>query len=61
MVEEKGLPPAVADRIGEYVVLRGEPMALLEKLTAPGFPLNEHPDAKVRTSGLGFSNLELGV
>jgi hypothetical protein len=33
MVEEKGLPPAVADRIGEFVVLRGAPMELLQKLS----------------------------
>lgn len=36
MVDEKGLPPAVADRIGEFVVLRGEPLALLEALSQPG-------------------------
>ena len=47
MVAEKGLPPEVADRIGEYVVLSGRPQELLAKLTAPGFPLAEHPDAKV--------------
>jgi hypothetical protein len=36
MVEEKGLPGHVADRIGEFVVLRGQPMELLEKLTQAG-------------------------
>lgn len=46
MVDEKGLPGPVADRIGEYVILKGEPLALLEKLSAPGFALNAHPDAK---------------
>ena len=32
MVEDKGLPGAVADRIGEFVVLRGRPLELLDKL-----------------------------
>lgn len=36
MVEEKGLPPAVADRIGQFVVLRGKPLELLAVLSAPG-------------------------
>ena len=36
MVEEKGLPGAVADRIGKFVVLRGPPMELLATLSAPG-------------------------
>lgn len=34
MVEEKGLPPAVADRIGELVQLRGVPLELLARLEA---------------------------
>jgi hypothetical protein len=50
MVSEKGLPPDVADRIGEYVVLSGRPQELLAKLTAPGFPLAEHPDSKVHSA-----------
>lgn len=33
MVEEKGLPGHVADRIGEFVVLRGQPQELLAKLS----------------------------
>lgn len=33
MVEEKGLPGHVADRIGEFVVLRGKPQELLAKLS----------------------------
>ena len=45
MVDEKGLPPAVADRIGEFVVLRGEPMALLDKLSAEGEPASEPASA----------------
>jgi hypothetical protein len=36
MVEEKGLPPAVADRIGEFVVLRGRPLELLDRLSDAG-------------------------
>lgn len=47
MVEEKGLPGHVADRIGEFVVLRGEPMQLLNKLTAAetAHPLALHPES----------------
>ena len=48
MVAEKGLPGDVADRIGEYVVLSGQPQELLAKLTEPGFSLAEHPDSKAR-------------
>jgi hypothetical protein len=36
MVEEKGLPGPVADRIGEFVVLRGRPMELLARLQDAG-------------------------
>ena len=36
MVEEKGLPGPVADRIGQFVVLRGKPLELLATLSAPG-------------------------
>ena len=36
MVEEKGLPPAVADKIGQFVVLRGRPLELLATLTDAG-------------------------
>jgi histidyl-tRNA synthetase len=52
MTEEKGLPGDVADRIGEFVVLRGKPMELLSKITeqvdAAGnatHPLAIHPDS----------------
>ena len=48
MVAEKGLPGEVADRIGQYVVLSGQPQELLAKLTEPGFSLAEHPDSKAR-------------
>ena len=33
MVEEKGLPAAVADRIGQFVLFRGEPQELWTKLS----------------------------
>lgn len=46
MVDEKGLPPAVADRIGEFVVLRGEPLTLVEVLRADGHALAAHPESK---------------
>jgi histidyl-tRNA synthetase len=36
MVDDKGLPPAVADRIGTMVQLRGEPRALHARLLADG-------------------------
>jgi histidyl-tRNA synthetase len=47
MTEEKGLPADVADRIGEFVVLRGKPMDLLNKLTdeAERHPLAIHPES----------------
>ena len=38
MVDEKGLPPAVADRIGQFVVLRGRPRELLATLLDAGEP-----------------------
>uniref|UniRef100_A0A7S3QSI3 Histidine--tRNA ligase, cytoplasmic n=1 Tax=Dunaliella tertiolecta TaxID=3047 RepID=A0A7S3QSI3_DUNTE len=46
MIEEKGLPAAVADRIGDFVVLRGEPMALLDKLSSPEHPFTQHPASR---------------
>lgn len=48
MVAEKGLPGPVADRIGEFVVLKGGPREVLQTLQAPGHPLNENPDGKVQ-------------
>lgn len=45
MVEEKGLPENVADRIGEFVVLRGEPRELLARLQEASHPLAMHPDS----------------
>lgn len=54
MTEDKGLPPAVADRIGEFVVLKGEPRALLAKLTAPGHALAGHPQSAAALADLGL-------
>jgi histidyl-tRNA synthetase len=45
MVDDKGLPPAAADRIGELVQLRGAPRALLAELCAEGQALGAHPGA----------------
>lgn len=45
MVEEKGLPESVADKIGEFVVLRGEPRQLLTKLQEASHPLANHPES----------------
>lgn len=47
MVVEKGLPESVADRIGEFVVLKGKPWDVLKTLQAEGHPLNQNPDGKV--------------
>eukprot|EP00201_Polytomella_parva_P012368 CAMPEP_0175070832 /NCGR_PEP_ID=MMETSP0052_2-20121109/18922_1 /TAXON_ID=51329 ORGANISM="Polytomella parva, Strain SAG 63-3" /NCGR_SAMPLE_ID=MMETSP0052_2 /ASSEMBLY_ACC=CAM_ASM_000194 /LENGTH=948 /DNA_ID=CAMNT_0016337967 /DNA_START=49 /DNA_END=2896 /DNA_ORIENTATION=+ len=52
MVEEKGLAPEAADKIGEFVVLRGNPMALLETLEKEDHPLNAHPDARAALADL---------
>ncbi|KAL4859038.1 Histidine--tRNA ligase [Chlorella vulgaris] len=53
MVEEKGLPGPVADRIGEFVVLRGRPMELLERLTAAAHPLAQHAESAAALEELG--------
>ncbi|KAI8463085.1 MAG: hypothetical protein J3K34DRAFT_158180 [Monoraphidium minutum] len=53
MVEDKGLPGAVADKIGEFVVLRGEPNALLAKLTEAAHPLALHPGSAAALADLG--------
>jgi histidyl-tRNA synthetase len=44
IVEEKGLAGTVADALGEMVVLRGEPIAMLDLLSTS--PLSQHEDAK---------------
>lgn len=60
MVDDKGLPPQVADKIGEFVVLRGEPRRLLAALTADGHPLASHPQsaAALADMALLFGYLE---
>ena len=53
MVRTKGLDEAAADRLGELVKIKGEPMAVLEQLRAvPGFA--DHPLA-----GAGLRELEV--
>lgn len=60
MVEEKGLPGHVADRIGEFVVLRGQPQELLAKLSeasecgvgrSAGVPVHRHAGPASSTAG----------
>lgn len=46
MVNDKGLPEHVADKIGEFVVLRGEPVALIEQLCAADQPLAQHAESR---------------
>eukprot|EP00873_Tetraselmis_striata_P016208 jgi/Tetstr1/436472/TSEL_025300.t1 len=43
MVEDKGLPGEVADRIEQYVKMKGEPWEMLERLTADSCALSTHP------------------
>lgn len=43
MVDEKGLPGDVADKIGTFVVLKGEPRELLKVLKQHSHPLAQHP------------------
>ncbi len=45
MVEEKGLEEHVADKIGEFVVLRGNPREVLAKLQDAAHPLSVHPES----------------
>jgi len=61
MVDEKGLDPAAADIIGQFVVLRGEPRQLLNKLSAPDHPLQRHPGGAEALAELGllFDYLEV--
>jgi len=58
MTEEKGLPEAVADKIGEYVVLKGQ-KDLLEKLQAdPTLTANHSMRAGLEEMALLFNYLE---
>ena len=54
MTEEKGLSGEVADRIGEFVVLRGQPFELLAKLTEASHPLAIHPESAAALADLGI-------
>lgn len=47
MVEDKGLAPEVADKVGELVKLRGRPLELLETLMEPEHIFYKNPDSKV--------------
>lgn len=49
MVEEKGLEEHVADKIGEFVVLRGNPREVLAKLQDAAHPLSVHPESAKRS------------
>ncbi|GJP47170.1 hypothetical protein CLOM_g6397 [Closterium sp. NIES-68] len=54
MIEEKGLLPEVADRIGEFVVRKGEPHHLLAALQAPDSPFAGHADSQAALAELGL-------
>eukprot|EP00850_Spirogloea_muscicola_P008348 SM000044S15995 [mRNA] locus=s44:449704:451908:- [translate_table: standard] len=45
MVNEKGLPVDVADRIGTFVSKRGEPLSLLQELRSPDGPFAGHKES----------------
>lgn len=45
MTEEKGLPGEVADKIEEFVVLRGSPIELLQRLRHQDHALAKHKDS----------------
>ncbi|KAH7618937.1 putative Histidine--tRNA ligase, cytoplasmic [Nannochloris sp. 'desiccata'] len=59
MTEEKGLPGDVADRIGEFVILRGKPMELLNKLTAEAEGQATHPLAIHPESAAALAELKI--
>ena len=54
MTEEKGLPGHVADKIGEFVVLRGKPRELLAVLRDAHHPLAQHSDSAAALEELGI-------
>ncbi|CAH2072609.1 unnamed protein product, partial [Thlaspi arvense] len=60
MVEEKGLSPETADRIGTFVKERGQPMELLSKLRQEGSELltNESSKEALEDLGIMFEALE---
>ncbi|CAK9858301.1 unnamed protein product [Sphagnum jensenii] len=53
MVEEKGLSEETADKIGTLVDMKGEPMAVLEKLEREGSPFLENAGSKSALKELG--------
>ena len=53
MTEEKGLPGDVADKIEEFVVLRGSPTELLAKLNQPDHAFAKHKDSAAALEELG--------
>ncbi|CAM6044842.1 unnamed protein product [Sphagnum compactum] len=53
MVEEKGLSEETADEIGKLVDMKGEPMAVLEKLEREGSPFLENAGSKSALKELG--------
>jgi len=59
MIEEKGLPADVADRIGEFVILRGKPMDLLNKLTDEAEGHAKHPLAIHPESAAALAELKI--
>ncbi|CAI5465752.1 unnamed protein product [Closterium sp. Yama58-4] len=54
MIEEKGLQPEVADRIGEFVKHKGEPHHLLATLQAPDSPFAGHADSQAALAELAL-------
>lgn len=54
MVVDKGLPGDVADRIGEFVVLAGEPLALLATLQSEGHALAVHAGSRAALEEMGL-------
>jgi len=59
MVEEKGLDPDVADRIGQFVLHHGEPIALWEKLTTEQcFGAHERANTALREMKILFDYLK---
>ncbi len=52
-VEEKGLSEETAEEIGKLVDMKGEPMAILEKLEREGSPFLENAGSKSALKELG--------
>eukprot|EP00879_Flechtneria_rotunda_P023604 GHRR01024971.1.p1 GENE.GHRR01024971.1~~GHRR01024971.1.p1 ORF type:complete len:278 (+),score=104.36 GHRR01024971.1:801-1634(+) len=54
MVNEKGLPAEVADTIGQFVVLKGQPREVLATLAAADHPLAQHPHSAAALAELSM-------